>query len=65
MSENNKPTHRAFVITGKEDEKKNWKEIGAAWPNKDGKGFNINLHANPIDGKIVLRQIDAKDDAAD
>jgi hypothetical protein len=29
--------------------------IGAAWPNKDGKGFNIQLDAVPLDGRITLR----------
>lgn len=29
--------------------------IGAAWPNKDEKGFNIQLDAVPLDGRITLR----------
>jgi hypothetical protein len=29
--------------------------VGAAWPNKDGKGFNIQLDAIPLDGRITLR----------
>jgi hypothetical protein len=30
--------------------------IGAAWPNQDGKGFNIQLDAlMPLDGRITLR----------
>jgi hypothetical protein len=29
--------------------------IGAAWAHKDGKGFNIQIDAIPLDGKITLR----------
>jgi hypothetical protein len=30
--------------TGKDkDSKKIWTRIGAAWPNKSGKGFNLTL----------------------
>jgi len=29
--------------------------IGAAWSNKDGKGFNIQLDSVPLDGRITLR----------
>ncbi len=32
--------------------------IGAAWPNADGKGFNIVLDVLPIDGLITLRVLD-------
>ena len=32
--------------------------IGAAWPNADGKGFNIVLDVLPIDGFITLRVLD-------
>jgi hypothetical protein len=31
--------------------------MGAAWPNKDGNGFNIQLDAIPLDGSITLRAI--------
>ena len=32
-----------------------WLRIGAAWANKDGHGFNVQLDALPIDGRLVLR----------
>jgi hypothetical protein len=35
--------------------KKYWTRIGAAWPHDDGQGFNLQLEALPLDGKIVLR----------
>ena len=36
--------------------------IGAAWPNKDGKGFNIQLEAVPLDGRVTLRLASEKKD---
>ena len=32
---------------------KKWTRIGAAFPNKDGLGFSIELKAFPIDGRLV------------
>lgn len=36
-------------------EKVNWIRIGVAFENKDGKGFNVQLAALPLNGKLVLR----------
>ena len=33
----------------------NWTKIGAAWPNRDGKGFSIRCEAVPLQGRIVMR----------
>jgi len=41
-----------------------WMRIGVAFPNEDGKGFNLILHAVPVDGKVVLRLHEPKEDAA-
>lgn len=62
MSEesNKKPSHIAYVVTGEGEDKKYWKEIGAAWPNKDGKGYNIEFFALPL-GRVVLRANEAKE----
>lgn len=54
-----KPTHRLYRVTG-EGEKTNWTPIGAAWPNKDGKGFSITCDAVPLQGRIVMRAIEPK-----
>ena len=32
-----------------------WLRVGAAWANKDGAGFNVQLDALPLDGRLVLR----------
>ena len=33
-----------------------WVRIGAAFPNRDGKGFNVVLDALPLDGRLVIRE---------
>jgi len=50
------PTHRLYRVTG-EGAAAFWTPIGAAWPNKDGKGFNISCDAVPLTGRIVLRLV--------
>ena len=56
-----RPTYRIYSVTKKGDSKTNWQEIGAAWPHKDGKGFNLKFAARPLDGaEIVLRTATAK-----
>ena len=53
----NRPSHRLFAVTKTDgQDKTSWLEIGAAWPNKDGKGFSLKLKAMPMPGaEIVLR----------
>ena len=51
-----KPTHRLYRVLGDGDGAI-WTPIGAAWPNKDGKGFNISCDAVPLQGRIVMRTI--------
>ena len=62
MSKTDQPTTaRRFDVFVVEDytrdgeEKANWIRIGVAFENKDGKGFNVQLRAVPIGGKLVLR----------
>ena len=33
----------------------NWIRVGAAFPHKDKKGFNVELKAVPVTGKLVIR----------
>ena len=40
-----------------------WMRIGVAFPHDDGKGFNLSLHAVPVDGKVVIRLFEPKEDA--
>ena len=41
---------------------KKWTKIGAAFPHKEGAGFNIELKAFPIDGRLVVLPPDTDDD---
>lgn len=51
----NRPSHIAYQVRdGKDDAI--WTRIGAAWRHKDGKGFNLQLDAVPLDGRITLRE---------
>ena len=54
-STSKKPTHEAFVITG-EGEGAFWTKLGGVWPHDDGKGFNVELTALPVNGKLVIRE---------
>jgi hypothetical protein len=51
------PTHYAYRVVGKEGSKGFWNRIGSAWANADGKGFNIQLDAVPVNGKLTLRVV--------
>lgn len=59
----NKPTHRLYSVTG-EGKSANWTEIGAAWANRDGKGYSITCGAMPLSGRIVMREVQEKKDGA-
>jgi hypothetical protein len=58
------PKSPAFIAYHVKDGKERgyFPKIGAAWPHKDGKGFNIQLDIVPLDGKITLRTASEKKD---
>ena len=62
----NTPSHILYHgrNTGKDKNgKKMWTRIGAAWPNKNGKGYNLTWDYLPLgDGPTVMLPYD-KDDA--
>jgi hypothetical protein len=43
--------------------KANWVRLGVAFENKHGKGFNLQLTAFPVSGKLVIRLYEPKQDA--
>lgn len=52
------PDFVAFnVREGKDGGKGFWTRIGAAWAHADGKGFNLQIEAVPLDGRITLRVV--------
>ena len=56
MGTSSAPSHNVFTVEDRgETEDPFWLKIGAAWPHKDGKGFNITLSALPPNNRLVLR----------
>jgi hypothetical protein len=51
-----RPTHAVFQVLGEKD-KARWVRVGAAWLNKDGKGYNMVFDAYPVTGRTVMREI--------
>jgi len=51
-----KPRHRLYRVV-RDGDQAIWTPIGAVWPNKDGKGFNLSCDAVPLQGRLVLRAI--------
>jgi hypothetical protein len=49
------PSHYAYQVHGREGKNSVFTKIGAAWPNRDGKGFNIQLDCVPLDGRVTIR----------
>lgn len=47
------------------EKKSEWTRIGVAFPHSDGKGYNVLLQAVPLDGKMVLRLHEEKEDSAE
>ena len=56
-----KPTHRLYRVVG-EGKSAFWPPLGAAWPNRDGLGFNVSCDLVPLQGRIVMRMITARDE---
>ncbi|TPK79021.1 hypothetical protein FJ936_30030 [Mesorhizobium sp. B2-4-13] len=52
----NRPSHGVYIVEG-EGDNAYWTKVGAAWPHKDGDGFNIQLTALPIDGRVSIRKL--------
>lgn len=59
-----RPTHAIFQVIG-DDDKTRWIRVGAAWPNKDGKGFSLKFDAYPVVGRVMVREINEQDAASD
>ena len=56
------PTLYAYSVKERGKGKKAiWTRIGAAWSHAKGQGFNIELEALPVEGKIVLMPPKAAD----
>ena len=63
----NKPTHTAYIVTDPKEgseRKAVWHEVGAVWPHKNGKGFDLVIPTGlSVTGRIVCTE--RKDPPAD
>ena len=57
-----RPSHIIWQVLG-EGEKARWIRLGAAWPNRDGKGLTLEFDAFPVTRRVVLRDYEPADDA--
>lgn len=62
MTTKRKPAYIAYTVDGDERDAY-WTRIGAAWPQRNGEGLNIQLTALPISGRIVLMPPKPEEDA--
>ncbi len=51
--------HRAYSVIVREGQDPFWHEIGATFAQRDGKGLTLILQSLPLEGRIVLRNLDA------
>lgn len=60
------PTHAIYQIRDYQAggaNRSNWTRIGAAWAHKGGQGFNVQLDAFPLDGRLTVYPVaDRKED---
>jgi hypothetical protein len=61
INSNNRPTHRLYTVSGENDNAR-WTDIGVAFATRDGKGFTLCLNALPLNGRVVMRIADSKDE---
>lgn len=50
-----RPSHAVYLVEG-EGETAFWTKIGGAWAHEDGEGFNLQLSALPVSGRLVVRK---------
>jgi len=59
MSDEKQPkqqrTFDAFAVRNDKDGKGYFHKIGAAFPHKDGEGYDIDMVAAPTNGRLTLR----------
>ena len=56
------PAFNVYTVDDRDDDDPFWLKIGAAFPHKDNKGFNVVLSALPTDARLVLREANGQED---
>lgn len=61
-NETKQPTHLLYIVTPKTGStESNWLKVGAAWANRDGKGFSLVLdHPYSPNGQYAMMKYDPK-----
>ena len=63
-----KPSHIAYIVTDPKegtDKKAVWREVGAVWPHKSGKGFDLVIPDGiSVTGRIVCTEPKDRDASA-
>lgn len=57
------PSHHAYSVNEGKDGKGYFNKVGAAFEHKDKQGFDIQLHATPVNGRVTLRSLKAEQEA--
>ncbi|NQZ10816.1 MAG: hypothetical protein HRT35_26995 [Algicola sp.] len=52
-----RPEYLAFNVKDTPQGKAIFQQVGAAWPHKDGQGFDLQLDSIPVNGRVTLREL--------
>ncbi len=48
-----------YTVQSRGDDKSGiWTRLGAGWKHKDGKGYDLQCQAYPVDGRLTVRFFD-------
>lgn len=50
------PDMVAYSVQSYGKDQSAWNRIGAAFSHRDGEGYDVILHAMPLDGRVTLRE---------
>ncbi len=63
-NEKKQPSHTIWQVLENGD-KARWIRLGAAWRNRDDKGFTLEFDAMPISNRVVIRERTYKPEASE
>lgn len=57
QTSSSRPSHLAYTVREGQNGESYFNRVGAVFPHKDGEGYNIQLDATPVDGKLTVRSL--------
>ena len=54
--ESKMPSHYVYYTERNKNGDDDWKRVGAAWPNKDGKGYTVKVQEGMLEIHLVMRE---------